>query len=479
MRGRVGDDQPGILRFHSWESRYDSNEHHKGWADAGNNSWDEAKIVEILGAYQNVDHSILNVPGWSDWIDANNNNRLDRNEFSEYAAWCTDLVEIVNVKNEFGVRYFSPFNEMENKVEDGVTGLIDLFNVCYDSVKAVDADVQVGGGEWTQPWDSNIRTFIEGTRERLEWFGYHHYVTGDSEKPDAEIFDAASGFADRSNGIRGMMDDNGLQDKPLFLSEYNVFWSWDIDKNRHFMRSIKDAVFNALVLKHMAEKGAVDGCMIWNDSDNTYGVMSSDYDMRANAHLIHLKNQFLNGTAYRASSRKSSVVSALAVEGPLGKSVLLINRSDQDTTVNLAFRGWEPGSVMDLHYIDEWGYDIVDAVSPENFPVIDVPAMSLLLLKFPLQSAVKDCPERFDLLNVYPNPFNPTTRIEFSLKQPSAVDVEVFDIRGRRVHALGRRDYAAGVHQVELNAAEFSSGIYTVVVSTNQWRAGRKVTLLR
>lgn len=83
-----------------------------------------------------------------------------------------------------------------------------------------------------------------------------------------------------------------------------------------------------------------------------------------------------------------------------------------------------------------------------------------------------------------PNPFNPRTSIEFTLDAASAVELTVFDVRGRRVRSLVRTPQAAGRHAVVWDGEDdagtaLASGIYAVVLRTPTATDRTKVTLVR
>ncbi len=59
-------------------------------------------------------------------------------------------------------------------------------------------------------------------------------------------------------------------------------------------------------------------------------------------------------------------------------------------------------------------------------------------------TGVEELPVALTLLGNHPNPFNPMTRIAFSLPQPGAVKVSVFDVAGRLVRELGDTEFDAG-----------------------------------
>jgi len=66
----------------------------------------------------------------------------------------------------------------------------------------------------------------------------------------------------------------------------------------------------------------------------------------------------------------------------------------------------------------------------------------------------------FALLGNYPNPFNPTTNIRFSLAAASEIQLAVYDVMGREVAQLVNGAMAAGVHEVAFDGAGLSSGVY-------------------
>ena len=73
--------------------------------------------------------------------------------------------------------------------------------------------------------------------------------------------------------------------------------------------------------------------------------------------------------------------------------------------------------------------------------------------------------KRTELLRPFPNPFNPTTRIEFTVKNPGEVRLSIYDVRGRLVRDLenGHRD--AGRYEAMWSGQDHSdqrvaSGVY-------------------
>ena len=80
-------------------------------------------------------------------------------------------------------------------------------------------------------------------------------------------------------------------------------------------------------------------------------------------------------------------------------------------------------------------------------------------------------PEDFSLNGNYPNPFNPTTSIQFDLPEPADVTVNVIDMLGRVVLTVPAQPFQAGrSHQLQLDASSIASGVYVyqIIAQGNQ-----------
>jgi hypothetical protein len=70
-------------------------------------------------------------------------------------------------------------------------------------------------------------------------------------------------------------------------------------------------------------------------------------------------------------------------------------------------------------------------------------------------------PDRFVLHGNYPNPFNPSTTVVFDLPRAGEVNIQVYDMLGRRVLGTKPEMLAAGTqHQIVVDASSLASGIY-------------------
>jgi len=106
-----------------------------------------------------------------------------------------------------------------------------------------------------------------------------------------------------------------------------------------------------------------------------------------------------------------------------------------------------------------------------------------------------ELPTQFSLRQSYPNPFNPTTTIEYTIggvvalsgAPPSGVEgrasanvkLVVYDVLGREVAVLVNERKAAGSYSVTFNARGLASGVYIYRLTAGSYVQARKLLLIR
>jgi hypothetical protein len=82
-------------------------------------------------------------------------------------------------------------------------------------------------------------------------------------------------------------------------------------------------------------------------------------------------------------------------------------------------------------------------------------------------------------LRVYPNPFNSTTQLEFTLNRAAKIRITIHDILGRELTSLADKSFTAGTHKLNWNAVSYASGIYFVSLKTATTNQAQKLLLLK
>jgi hypothetical protein len=93
-------------------------------------------------------------------------------------------------------------------------------------------------------------------------------------------------------------------------------------------------------------------------------------------------------------------------------------------------------------------------------------------------------PTEYRLGDAYPNPFNPSTTIEFDLPNPGQVTLEVYNIAGQKVQTIVDRPMNAGTHSVQWHGTDESgspvaSGIYLYRLTSGDYTENKKMILMK
>jgi hypothetical protein len=88
-------------------------------------------------------------------------------------------------------------------------------------------------------------------------------------------------------------------------------------------------------------------------------------------------------------------------------------------------------------------------------------------------------PSRVELEQNFPNPFNPTTTIGFTLPRAGYTRLEVFSILGTRVAMLMEGELEAGFHAVEWTPAGEATGVYLLRLQAGAQTLTRRMVLVR
>jgi Secretion system C-terminal sorting domain len=101
-----------------------------------------------------------------------------------------------------------------------------------------------------------------------------------------------------------------------------------------------------------------------------------------------------------------------------------------------------------------------------------------------IKSTDQNLPKSLTLYHNYPNPFNPTTKIQYSIPANAAgnaslVQLKVYNILGKEVATLVNKKEAAGNHEVQFNADNLPSGVYLYRLTYGSVSKVRKMVLLK
>ena len=112
--------------------------------------------------------------------------------------------------------------------------------------------------------------------------------------------------------------------------------------------------------------------------------------------------------------------------------------------------------------------------SAQNF--FDVTGCGSILVNV---TPTPETPKSYNLSQNHPNPFNPTTKINYSIPTSGMVTLKVYDILGKEVATLVNEVKAPGSYIVEFNGSNLSSGTYFYRLESEDFVAVKKMMFIK
>ncbi|MDP7028082.1 MAG: T9SS type A sorting domain-containing protein, partial [Candidatus Marinimicrobia bacterium] len=87
--------------------------------------------------------------------------------------------------------------------------------------------------------------------------------------------------------------------------------------------------------------------------------------------------------------------------------------------------------------------------------------------------------DKFSLSSIYPNPFNPVTKIDFSIPIYELVTIIAYDIKGRAIETLINKKLQPDTYSINWYASAHPSGIYLIKMKSGNYSHTQKVILIK
>jgi len=88
-------------------------------------------------------------------------------------------------------------------------------------------------------------------------------------------------------------------------------------------------------------------------------------------------------------------------------------------------------------------------------------------------------PDQFQLYQNFPNPFNPSTKIGYSIQKGGFVTVKVYDVLGNEVATIVSEEKPAGEYEVDFNGTRLTSGVYFYQLKAGSSIKTKKMILMK
>lgn len=409
-------------------------------------------------------------------IETNNVNTFNIEHFSKniltYKLLIFDNNKFVVSYNDFNSLYLD-FYENESlvqsevlgnngeKVEDLVKTADGKFSIIYKRADSEYSVIQIDnfGGTISQPIDLSI----SDNSEKLE----SNVFTGSINADGYVLYTLHNYF-----GVKAVLfNPDGT------MYENSVF-SYTAENENEYYGAGKSFI---------TDDGEIRMFVLKDNSDNKMSITSILYSVTGE--ILDKKDipgiSYSNLTAGNISIAKidddNFVFSILHGEA-LNENEIFVYDIQENRLSNKKFianRGI-PTGIMNIKYYDNFIYTFYSK-HIDDFRRNDD---DLLVQKYSYDATlgvqeIHDVPAEYSLDNNYPNPYNPSTTITYSLPESGNVKIEVFNMLGQSVGVLYEGYTEAGSHNITFNAGELVSGVYIYRFTTSDFSASKKMLLVK
>jgi hypothetical protein len=292
-----------------------------------------------------------------------------------------------------------------------------------------------------------------------------------------------------------MLDNDAVIDGTVQLSQYTaVFWLLGDESTEHETFSVLE---QNKVKNYLSEGGRlfVSGSEVAWDLDN----MGSSTDRDFIHDYLKAGYGVDDANAYTVNGVEGTLFDGLTLHYDNGNhGVYEENYPDAFTTIGgstpalmysngliaaTQFSGVVPGSQINARVV-VMGFPFETIYNDQEKEALAGRLLAFFGFDVELGNDLNVSPNRFVLYPNYPNPFNPTTKIDYGLPEVSNVKLVIYDILGREVTTLVNGFQDAGYKSIQWNATNnqgqpVSAGLYLYTIQAGKFRQTKKMVLLK
>ncbi len=251
-----------------------------------------------------------------------------------------------------------------------------------------------------------------------------------------------------------------------------LYFANNIVRNPEFLGSTDPT---STILQYSMEDSASTPPIIMNNNVFTDSALVSAFP-KTSLETIYLPGTFDSTSSYyikRAGDSASNISEQVEfTKGP---------KSPIDVMTN--YYSATSSTPLPLDTVSEAAFDFSYSHSYKSFSAAleGKPLGSLIWFGLPtgVGSRGVEQPAAYALSQNFPNPFNPTTSIEYSVPRSGVVTLKVYDILGQQVAAIVSGFQSAGVHTAVFNGQNLASGVYFYRLQASNFSVVRKMVLLK
>ena len=400
--------------------------------------------------------------------------------------------------SKYGINTFEVWNEPDfsDFFTGGQADYFKMYNYAVKGIRRAVPSARVGGPALANNtgWIGPFLDYCAQNNLPVNFISYHAQDNG--------LKDTGSKYVNRYQDIVAELDIRGLTDVDIICDEFS--YELDPAQGSKYDKSSTAAWFAGTfkyILENMPRLSRFNKTIVDNGSSFSKwkynGLITENNIPKAKYNVFRMYGMMPDSAIHITVSDND--LNAMAAINDTSAAVMIWNKNNNPVPLALSLKNLPFSSnIAKWYVIDATHASYFDDSSTSELQLTgqisnsgtsfsynaSMTANSVYL--FVLDStgvvnALQDetpLPQTFRLKN-YPNPFNPSTTIEYVIQKSTMVRLDILDIRGRTIKHLVNRPRNAGLHRVHFEAENLPSGIYFYRITTDRRVSTKKMMLLR
>jgi O-glycosyl hydrolase len=448
----------------------------------------QLEILEKFKSYE-IPRVILSVFSPAGWMKTNGSiigGKLKTDMYEEFAEYYTAYIQ--GIKDSTGIDVYAISPQNEPRWEQWYDSCVYTFSEMRDIIKVLGnrfendgIDTKIFAAEdlmgedwipWTQPWVEYYDAIMADpvAANYFDVLAVHTYEDGIlPSSPSADVWKEVFTAADTVG-------------KSVWMTETSGYQDWYDDG-----LSLAQAIYSALYYGNCTSWVWLNAAMNRSFQPET-GLIIYEFDRKITYppkyYMAKQYFRFIRPGAVRIGSTSDDAdVYSLAFINPVDNSmtVILINQSENLKALSLKGMRFPQFKAFRTSEEDRCTYLglITDSLT--------LPPKSVTTLYSGLINSINETgvlPDKFELKQNFPNPFNPSTTVEYTLTRSGPVTLNVYNVLGQRVRSLVSENQTPGDYSIVWNGTDandwpLSSGLYFYRLCAGDHTQVRKMMLVK
>jgi hypothetical protein len=424
--------------------------------------------------------------------------------FTNFSKLCKRTIMHTNYGwdkgTHYDIKYWEIWNEPAGLFWDGTPlEFYKMFSTVMDTLKRNFPTLKIGGPgahpsttlEATSTYGIDFLNYLRKNSIPLDFYSWHIYNLLNPY--------LLNGIAEK---IRTKLDSTGFTETESHISEINH--ALKPESFSYFDSNSKGtAYYSSLLIT--AQKSSVDK-LFWYTGEMFFFNDGSTYNWIGDG--LKYYSEIIKNTSEQIFSSGDLVIE-VDKNVDTTNVMLLASKSDDDKSIYLLLSNYNSDinsfniKINNLPWSESDSIIFTQTVTKNpsvrrgeiiryisggssiNLNLINMTSPSVALMKLEKQKETTGIKtdsftnNEYDLSQNYPNPFNPTTNIKYSTNIKTFIQLNVYDVLGKKIITLVNEIQDAGTYDVTFNADNFPSGIYYYQLKVGNSVETKKMVLLK